>query len=199
MIKTLYKTFQHWSEKGSVYIFSDPHFADNDCHIMNPNWILPEEQITIINSTVCKNDYLILLGDIGDETWISKIKTKHLVLITGNHDKGNAIYEPYFEEIYNGCLFIADRILLSHEPIYGLENFCTNIHGHCHASEYGVFGKAGHVNLAADVCGYKPVSLKDLITKDKILAGVENYHRFTIDNATENSLKERDSNVLDLQ
>ena len=27
MIPTLYKTFQHWSENGSVYILSDLHFA----------------------------------------------------------------------------------------------------------------------------------------------------------------------------
>ncbi len=31
MIKSLYDCFQHWSEKGSVYIMSDPHFEDIDC------------------------------------------------------------------------------------------------------------------------------------------------------------------------
>lgn len=191
MIKTLYPIFQHWSEKGSVYIFSDPHFADEDTFYMNPDWIDPEEQIKIINSTVTKNDYFILLGDIGHEEWLGKIKTKHIVLITGNHDKGNAIYEPYCEEIYNGPLFVADRILLSHEPIFGLEDFCVNIHGHRHASDYGVFGVYGHINLAADVCNYEPYSLKDLITEHKILSGVDNYHRLTIDLATENSLKEQ--------
>ena len=185
MIDTLYPIFQHWSKTGSVYLFSDPHFDDEDCHYMNPDWIDPEEQIKIINSTVCKTDYLILLGDIGNEKRLAQIKTKHIVLLTGNHDKGNAAYKPYCEEIYNGPLFVADRILLSHEPINGLENFCTNIHGHCHASDYGVFGMCGHVNLAADVCGYVPYSLKELIRTHKILAGVENYHRITIDRATE--------------
>ena len=185
MIDTLYPIFRHWSEKGSVYLFSDPHFDDWDCKYMNPDWIDPEEQIKIINDMVHKNDYLILLGDVGNEMRLAQIKTEHIVLLTGNHDKGAKIYEPYCEEVYTGPLFVADRILLSHEPINGLENFCTNIHGHCHASSYGVFGKYGHVNLAADVCNYEPYSLKDLIKTHKILVGVENYHRFTINQATE--------------
>lgn len=186
MIKSLYKSFQHWSEKGAVYLFSDPHFDDWDCKFMNPNWINPNIQIACINSLVTRNDYLILLGDIGNEERLKEIKCKNIVLITGNHDRGNAIYEPYCKEIYNGPVFIADRVLLSHEPIYGLENFCVNIHGHCHASEYGMFGLPGHVNLAADVCHYTPRSLKELIVDEKILANIENYHRFTIDRATEN-------------
>lgn len=28
MIISLYKNFQHWSSKGSVYIISDPHFEE---------------------------------------------------------------------------------------------------------------------------------------------------------------------------
>ena len=30
MIETLYKPFQKWSEKGSVYLISDTHFDDID-------------------------------------------------------------------------------------------------------------------------------------------------------------------------
>ena len=30
MILTLYEPFRHWSETGSVYILSDPHFGDSD-------------------------------------------------------------------------------------------------------------------------------------------------------------------------
>ena len=184
MIDTLYPMFRYWSRTGSIYLFSDPHFDDDDCKYMNPDWISPEEQIEILNSTVTKNDYLILLGDIGKEEWLRKIKTDHIILLTGNHDKGATIYRKYCEDVFEGPLFIADRILLSHEPIYGLENMCVNIHGHCHASDYGIFGMYGHVNLAADVCNYEPYSLKELIKTHNILSGVENYHRATIDKAT---------------
>jgi len=191
MIKSLYKKFQPWTERGSLYFFSDPHFDDDDCLYMNPNWIKPEEQIEIINKIVTRNDYLVLLGDIGNEKRLADIKCKHIILLTGNHDKGCAIYEPYCEEVYDGPLFIADRILLSHEPINGLENMCVNIHGHCHASPNGMFGDYGHVNVCADVCGYTPYSLKDMIIKDKILVNAINYHRFTIDKATENKINGR--------
>ena len=52
------------------------------------------------------------------------------VLILGNHDAKGA-YKNYFDEIYTGPLFIAEKILLSHEPVYGLP-WCLNIHGHDH-------------------------------------------------------------------
>ena len=46
------------------------------------------------------------------------------------HDAKGA-YKNYFDEIYTGPLFIAEKILLSHEPVYGL-SWCLNIHGHDH-------------------------------------------------------------------
>ena len=49
MIATLYEPFRHWSEGGSIYILSDLHFDDDDCKLMDPDWITPEEQIDIIN------------------------------------------------------------------------------------------------------------------------------------------------------
>lgn len=56
MISTLYESFRHWSEGGSIYILSDLHFDDFDCRLMDPTWITPREQIDIINKTVMKND-----------------------------------------------------------------------------------------------------------------------------------------------
>ena len=67
MINSLYDNFKHWSGVGSVFLYSDPHFNDADCLLMNPNWPSPEEQIKRINQKVRKNDTLIILGDIGDE------------------------------------------------------------------------------------------------------------------------------------
>ena len=32
MIDSLYNCFKHWSSKGSVYIYSDPHFGDLDSY-----------------------------------------------------------------------------------------------------------------------------------------------------------------------
>jgi len=84
-----------------------------------------------------------------------------------------------FDEIYNGPLFIADRILLSHEPIMGMEKFAWNIHGHDHANTY----REAHTNLASNVYGYKVFNLGNAI-KEGLLSNTSNYHRIIIDNAT---------------
>ena len=93
MLPQLYKKFQDWSAKGSVWVYSDPHFGDSDCKIMDPNWITPEEQVKKINDKVKKDDTLILLGDIGDIKYIKKIKAGYKVLIAGNHDAGLTNYK----------------------------------------------------------------------------------------------------------
>lgn len=54
MIPTLYSPFQHWSDGGSVYLLSDLHMGDENCKLIDPNWITPEEQIEVINSRVSK-------------------------------------------------------------------------------------------------------------------------------------------------
>lgn len=74
-----------------------------------------------------------------------------------------------FDEIYDGPLLIAEKILLSHEPVYGLP-WCLNIHGHDHSN----------------IEPYKivPVSLGKLI-KEGILSDISSIHRITIDQATE--------------
>lgn len=178
MIKTLYSTFQRWSAKGSVYIFSDPHFEDADCHLMNKNWITPEEQIKILKKSASTNDTLIILGDIGNPEWMKQIKA-HKVLIMGNHDVGACKYKEYFDEIYEGPLFIAEKILLSHEPINGLD-FCVNIHGHTHNSV--MRPDPFHLCVVADVCNYKPINL-DKEIKNGLISKINTIHRETINKA----------------
>lgn len=45
-----------------------------------------------LNTRVSKNDTLIILGDVGDVSYISKLKSWYKVLVKGNHDKGGANY-----------------------------------------------------------------------------------------------------------
>lgn len=181
MIDMLYKPFKHWSDGHSVWIFSDPHFKDSDCKIMDKDWISPETQIDIINKTISKHDTLILLGDIGDPSYLSKIKPCHLVLICGNHDYGKiGTYRCYFDEVYEGPLMIAEKILLSHEPIPGL-TWCMNIHGHDHSQIEGCCDEY-HMNLAANVCNYTPVNLKELI-RNGLVSKIDSLNRQTINRA----------------
>lgn len=181
MIPMLYPPFQKWAEGGSIYILSDLHFDDSDCKLMAADWISPEEQIKIINKTVMKNDTFICLGDVGEASYIEQIRAKRKILLLGNHDVKKA-YEKYFDEIYGGPLFIAERILLSHEPVSGLP-WCLNIHGHDHSCLEEYREDCKHINVAANVCGYKPINLGKLI-KDGVVSDIKSIHRMTIDRAS---------------
>ena len=179
MIPTLYEPFRHWSDGGSVWILSDTHFDDADCKFMDANWITPEEQIKRINDVCKKSDTLVHLGDVGDPKYVPMIKARKKILILGNHDaKGK--YKNLFDEVYDGPLFIADKILLSHEPIYDLD-FCLNIHGHDHG---GPHEYPSHINLAANVCDYTPINLGKII-KNGVLANIDGIHRKTINAAVD--------------
>lgn len=90
MISSLYTPFQKWSSDGSIYLYSDPHFADEEMKYLR-NSITDEEQVKRINSVVTPNDTLIMLGDIGDVSFIPKLRG-YKVLIMGNHDKGKSNY-----------------------------------------------------------------------------------------------------------
>ena len=103
MISILYDCFKHLSEKGSVYIYSDPHFGDAEhFKLLKASNKVPEGintieelddlQIKNINSLVHRDDTLICLGDVGDISYISKLKAGYKVLLTGNHDRGVDYY-----------------------------------------------------------------------------------------------------------
>lgn len=173
----LYPCFKHWLEYDSIWIISDTHFDDIDCKLMDPNWITPEEHIQILKKVLNKQTLLIHLGDVGNPDYLDELKC-YKVLITGNHDVLSKV-ASHFDEVYTGPLFIADRLLLSHEPIQGLEGFAMNIHGHDHASNY----RSNHINLASNVYHFRVFNLGTSI-KGGLLSRVENIHRITIDNAT---------------
>lgn len=189
MIEQLYDVFKPWSDGGSVYIISDTHFHDFDCKLMDPDWIPVEEHVETIRKRVHRNDTIIHLGDVGSlEVWDSiwkPNKRPHEVLITGNHDVGVEELRKHFDEVYTGPLFVSEKLVLSHEPIQGLD-WCMNVHGHDHNKRNK--GDRTHLNLASNVIGYKVVNLADLI-KSGLLANVCGIHRVTISNATKNKRK----------
>lgn len=186
MIDSLYDKFKPWSATGSVWLVSDTHFDDDDCHLMDPDWIDPAKFAARIKSCAHKNDTLIHLGDVGDISYLESAwkpnKRPYTVLITGNHDKLDARVRAFFDEIYTGPVFIGEKILLSHEPVWGLP-WCLNIHGHVHRKD--AESDELHLNLAANIFGYEPVRL-DRIIKDGAMSNIKSIHRTTILNATEN-------------
>lgn len=241
MIKNLYPIFQYWSATGSVYLIGDTHFADSDCQLMDPDWPDPDTQVDIINSVVKSTDTLVLLGDVGDISYVKKLKAGYKVLITGNHDGGASKYEiksrirlfpkadfstlkdamnealkdnpnmkitdayeelfsyvielsnGLFDEVYTGPLTIAEKIILSHEPINSFP-YALNIHGHVHQGSLRI--NEYDLNVASDVIKYVPLSLGDLI-KQGIVKQVPGIHRFTIDKAKENPIHKEQEEVTE--
>ena len=180
MIKSLYPCFQHWSEKGSIYLISDTHFNDKD-RIFMGYYINEREQYNILKKILTKNDTLIHLGDVGNPDWLHSLPC-YKVLIMGNHDSGQIKW--WFEEIYTGPLWISQKLVLSHEPLIiqtwdTAQTIAFNIHGHDHNDIKRDF----HLNLAQNVYGYIPLNLNQFI-KSGELKKIKDIHRVTINNAT---------------
>jgi calcineurin-like phosphoesterase family protein len=179
MIEGLYKCFDHWHKQGTVWLYSDTHFnEDEDLHVPFPNRPSAEEQIRLINSKVGRKDTLILLGDVGDIECARKLRG-YKILIKGNHDLGLSNYEDVFDEVYGGPLMIGEKIILSHEPLD--ISWAFNIHGHTHCVE---FNRKGHLCVCSDFINYTPVNFNQFVKSGR-LREVTPMHRATIDKATE--------------
>lgn len=176
MIESLYPCFQKWSANGKVWIISDTHFDDADCKYMDPDWPQPYIHVRTIKRYMHKHDTLICLGDVGNPVYFDSMMA-YKVLITGNHDRGASHYQRHFNEVFTGPLFVGERILLSHEPIYGL-NWCVNIHGHDHNGEHRP--DDFHVNLCSNIVNYLPFDLSRAI-RDGMISKQYGLHRHTID------------------
>lgn len=208
MYKGLYDQFAHWFHegRGAVWFYSDPHFGDEEMKALRKDYIGDEEQIKRINSKVGKYDTLVILGDVGDVECVKKLRG-YKVLIMGNHDKGASNYKRKFEtiyeeetlrekrsividnklfnEVYEGPLYISEKILLSHEPLRSVDT-ALNICGHDHAGWYtnDAYGEPHpyYWNMCAELINYTPVSLKDIITSGR-LKKIDSIHREAIDRA----------------
>lgn len=182
-IAGLYKIFDHWHKEGSLWIISDFHFDDEELAAGVPGRPTAEEFVKRINAKCGRKDTLICLGDVGNIDWVKQLRAKHKVLIMGNHDAGRTNYEGVFDEVYEGPLMIAEKLILSHEPVD--VPWAFNIHGHDHT---GRKTDKRHMNVCADVIGYTPVNMNQFM-KSGALAHIETLHRDTIDTATQKKKK----------
>lgn len=84
-----------------------------------------------------------------------------------------------FDEVYEGPLMIADKLILSHEPVD--VPWAFNIHGHVHDRKHK--NDNMHFNVCSDVIGYMPINFNQWM-KQGYLSHIESIHRITIDKAT---------------
>lgn len=236
MIAGLYKIFNHWHEEGTVWIYSDPHFGDDELTAKIPNRPTATEIVQRINAKCGRKDTLICLGDVGDVRYVRKLRAKRKVLIMGNHDAGRSNYErqivtelfakllytkeqalenmktmypncqytidegysfhsPFefwrvsadnmlFDEVYEGPLMIAEKLILSHEPVD--IPWAFNIHGHIHNRRHK--NDNHHFNVCSDAIDYTPINFNQWM-KSGYLSKIETIHRDTIDKATARARK----------
>lgn len=93
----IYPAFQHWAEQ-TVWIYSDPHFSDEDLECGIKDRPSDEEQIKNINSCAGRKDTLIILGDVGNIECVRRLRAARKILIMGNHDLGRTNYERKIEK-----------------------------------------------------------------------------------------------------
>lgn len=130
------------------------------------------------------------LDDLNDEE--IRLKEKNKEIDYWSFD----FYRPFkrgyksnnlFNEIYTGPLWIAEKLVLSHEPLNLQISIVStpiafNIHGHDH-SQIEICDNF-HLNLAQNVYGYEPLNLKKWIEKG-YLKNILSVHRTTINYQTE--------------
>jgi calcineurin-like phosphoesterase family protein len=87
-----------------------------------------------------------------------------------------------FDEVYEGPVMIAEKLILSHEPVD--VPWAFNILGHDHAGKK----RKSHLNVCSDVIGHVPVNMNQFM-KSGALAHIDTIHRDTIDKATERKRK----------
>lgn len=182
MLPGFYDLFnERWGQFQTAHIISDLHFNEDDLKKAFPNRPSDEELVKSVNSKVGRKDILFILGDCGDLEYVKQLRG-YKVLIMGNHDCGSTKYKEVFDEVYEGALIVGEKLILSHEPIPGID-WAMNLHGHNHNGSKKK--DPYHFNVCADVINYTPINFNQWL-KNGPTARIKTIHRETIDKATLN-------------
>lgn len=93
-ISGMYEYFEKmFADVQDVWAVSDTHFGDTDLRAGLPHRPSDDEIVKLINSKCGKSSALIHLGDVGDVSYIPKLRAKVKILVAGNHDLGESNYK----------------------------------------------------------------------------------------------------------
>ena len=114
MLAGIYDSFQHWGEKHqTVWIYSDPHFNDDELAGGIKGRPSAEEQVKKINAKCGRRDCLIILGDVGDIEYVRQLRAEYKILIMGNHDAGAFNYKrQVIKEIYDQDKYTKEQAII---------------------------------------------------------------------------------------
>lgn len=119
MIEGLYQPFQHWGASGTTWILSDTHFDDPDLIHAYADRPSAGEQVKRINAKCGRADTLIILGDVGDISYVRQLRAKYKILVMGNHDAGASNYKrQIFKQKFDKGLFQKHEALDEMKRLY---------------------------------------------------------------------------------
>ena len=122
------------------------------------------------NERIMKDDTCWILGDLGVRgggtaqeslvEYFNKLNGEKKIIL-GNHDHYSKDFYKSLKgvtEVYDHPVYIAKRILLSHEPVK-CNGDCINIHGHLHGADLSL---PNYINVSAHLIDYTPISRKKI-------------------------------------
>ena len=166
MLPGIYDAFQHWGEQ-TVWIYSDPHFSDEDLEYGIKNRPSDEEQIRRINAKAGRKDTLIILGDVGNIECVRKLRAGRKILICGNHDLGATRYKrEVVKKIYDADIWNQDSAIADMRAKYpGWKVWCVE--------DYEFHAPFRRWNIYADNCLFDEVYEGALIVGEKLILSHE--------------------------
>ena len=113
MLPGIYDSFQHWGEKHqTVWIYSDPHFNDDELAGGIKGRPSAEEQVKKINAKCGRRDAFICLGDVGDVEYVRQLRAEYKILVMGNHDAGSTNYKrQVIHRVYDQDKYTKEQVL----------------------------------------------------------------------------------------
>lgn len=113
MLPGIYDSFQHWGEKHqTIWVYSDPHFNDDELAGGIKGRPSAEEQVKKINAKCGRRDCLIILGDVGDVDYVRQLRAEYKVLIMGNHDAGKRNYQrQVIHKMYDYDAYTKEQVM----------------------------------------------------------------------------------------
>lgn len=131
---------------------------------------------------VSDNSNLWVLGDFGDTSYLREFhqavsvpgKNLRFYFVRGNHEfaKDIPLFEQYFDKVYSHPVFLTDRVILSHQPLWPLPFGTINLAGHLHGAK---LDSPNHYIVSANNINYQPVSDK-LVNKMLARTPRPDYH-----------------------
>lgn len=166
MLPGIYDAFQHWGEQ-TVWIYSDPHFSDEDLEYGIKNRPSDEEQIRRINAKAGRRDTLIILGDVGNIECVRQLRAGRKILICGNHDLGATRYKrEVVKKIYDADIWNQDSAIADMRAKYpGWKVWCVE--------DYEFHAPFRRWNMYADNMLFDEVYEGALIVGEKLILSHE--------------------------